>query len=253
MLRPVIALESVTKTYFDGEGREIPAVADVTLTVADGELVALIGTSGSGKTTLLKMINRLVTPTRGSVRVGGEDVAAADPIRLRRGIGYVVQSGGLLPHLTVAGNVGLLGPLEGQAPARVRARVDELLARVHLPPETFRDRLPSSLSGGQRQRVGVARALFLDPPVVLLDEPFGALDPVTRRRVRDEFKELRAALGKTAVLVTHDLAEAFDVADRVALIDDGRLLQVGTEDALRSRPADESVSRFLRAHFEGTS
>jgi len=253
MLRAVISLESVTKTFLDGEGRETPAVAGVSLAVRTGETIALIGTSGSGKTTILKMINRLEDPTDGTVSVDGRDVRGVDPIRHRRGIGYVVQRGGLLPHLSVARNVGLLGPLEGWDAGRVRARADELLQLVNLDPATYADRLPSSLSGGQRQRVGVARSLFLDPPIVLLDEPFGALDPITRRQVRDEFKELRATLGKTVVLVTHDMNEAFDVADRVALVDDGRLLQVGTEEEFRARPASSVVERFLEAHFGSRS
>ncbi len=249
----MIELDRVSKSFEDDAGGEIPAVADVSLRVGAGETLALIGTSGSGKTTILKMINRLVEPTAGSVRLDGDDVRDSDPVRLRRGVGYVVQRGGLFPHLTVARNVGLLAELEGWARPDVERRVAELLELVNLPPATYADRRPSSLSGGERQRVGVARALVLDPPIVLLDEPFGALDPITRGQLQQEFQDLKRRLGKTVVIVTHDMAEAFALADRTALLDSGRLLQVGSEADFRERPANDFVAGFLTEHFRSAT
>jgi osmoprotectant transport system ATP-binding protein len=245
----VIELVAVRQEYAGPDGAPVVALEGVDLAVREGETLCLIGTSGSGKTTLMKTINRLIEPTGGTVRLRGQDVREQDPIRLRRGIGYVTQKGGLLPHLTVAANVGLLCRLEGWDRARTAARVDELLALVNLPPATFRDRYPAELSGGQRQRVGVARALALDPPIILMDEPFGALDPITRGQLHEEFLRLKAEVRKTIVLVTHDMAEAFRLGDRVALLDQGRLVQVGREDDLRDRPASPFVTDFLRSHL----
>jgi len=248
---PAIELDRAGKDFVGPDGAPVHAVRDVSLRVADGETVCLIGTSGSGKTTILKMINRLVEPTHGRVLVRGEDVGVADPIELRRGMGYVIQSGGLFPHLTVARNIGLLGEIAGWDREPLRERVRELLALVDLPPDEFAERWPSELSGGQRQRVGVARALVLDPPIVLMDEPFGALDPITRARLREDFVALKAEVGKTVVFVTHDMTEAFAVGDRVAVVNEGRLAQVGTETELRETPADGFVASFLREHFDG--
>ncbi len=248
----MIELDAVRKVYAGPEGEPVVAVDEVSLTVPRGELLCIIGTSGCGKTTTMKMINRLVEPSAGQVRVDGEDVLRQEPTGLRRRIGYVIQKGGLFPHLTVARNVGLMCTLEGWDPARTEARVDELLALVNLPPARFRDRYPRELSGGQRQRVGVARALALDPPLILMDEPFGALDPVTRRQLHAEFGQLRAQMGKTIVMVTHDLAEAFALGDRVALMDHGRIVQLDTEDQFRERPASPFVEDFLREHLRGT-
>jgi osmoprotectant transport system ATP-binding protein len=250
-IMPPVAVEfrAVGKDFLDPTGRLVPAVLSVDLAVRTGETLCIIGTSGSGKTTLLKMVNRLVEPTRGTVQVGGLGVADQDPIALRRSIGYVIQSGGLFPHMTVERNIGLLADLEGWDPERRRTRVHELLALVHLPPSDFLERMPDELSGGQRQRVGVARALVLDPPVVLMDEPFGALDPITRITLRDEFVDLKSAVGKTVVFVTHDMAEAFALGDRVALMDAGRLVQVGIEADFRQRPAEPFVTEFLGRHF----
>ena len=216
----------------------------VSLTVAQGETLCLLGASGSGKTTALRTINRLVEPSGGRVLVDGDDIAGADPVRLRRGMGYVIQSGGLFPHLTVAGNVGLLCRLSGWEPARIEERVRELLELVQLDPG-LGARRPRELSGGQRQRIGVARALALDPDILLMDEPFGALDPITRDRLQGELAELLAGRQKACVLVTHDLAEAFRLGDRVALLSEGRLVQVGTEAELREDPRDDHVRRFL--------
>lgn len=248
----MIRLEGLTRT-FPQESGEVVAVRDVSLEVAKGECVCLIGGSGCGKTTTLRLINRLLEPTSGRVLVDGEDTSGVDPIRLRRRMGYVVQSGALFPHLTVRGNVELLCRIEGWSRDRTRARADELLRLVRLPPENFAARFPSELSGGQRQRVGVARALALDPEILLMDEPFGALDPVTRREVQQEFLELEGQVDKTTVIVTHDLNEAFLLGDRVALMAEGEILQVGTLDDFRSAPAGPRVERFLELHLEGTS
>lgn len=240
----MIAFEGVTKRFAGGGERA--ALADLTLEVAAGETLCLIGGSGSGKTTALRLINRLIEPSAGTVRVDGRSVADVDPLELRRGIGYVIQSGGLFPHLTVAGNLELLPELVGWSPQKRRERACELLERVRLDAAEFAGRYPNELSGGQQQRVGVARALVLDPPIVLLDEPFGALDPITRRELQREFRDLAADGSRTFVFVTHDLAEAFALGDRVALLDGGRLQQVGTRTELREQPANDHVARFVR-------
>ena len=245
----MIKFEDVTKVFRGPDGQYVVAVDGLSLSVADGVTLSLIGTSGCGKTTTMKMVNRLVAPTRGTIRVGGRDVADEDPIRLRRSIGYVIQSGGLFPHMTVARNVGLLCRLEGQDRATERARTRELLELVNLDPGVYSDRYPRELSGGQRQRVGVARALALDPPYVLMDEPFGALDPITRDQVRDEFALLQERVGKTIILVTHDMSEAFRLANRIALMDAGQIVQLGTEEDFRRRPATPFVEAFLRSHL----
>jgi osmoprotectant transport system ATP-binding protein len=245
----VIELVHATKVFRDPEGRDVVAVDNLSLRVEAGETLALIGTSGCGKTTTMKLVNRLVEPTSGSVRVDDIDVTDWDLTRLRRHIGYVIQTGGLFPHMTVARNVGLLCELEGWGRDRTRDRARELLALVNLPPDEFAGRYPRDLSGGQRQRVGVARALALDPPYVLMDEPFGALDPITRDQLHEEFVQLKARVHKTIMLVTHDMAEAFALADRVALMEAGRLVQVGNEADFRERPASPFVSEFLRNHL----
>ena len=224
----------------------------MSLTVEAGETVCLIGTSGSGKTTALKMVNRLVEPTSGRVLVGGRDVAESDVIRLRRSMGYVIQKGGLFPHLSVANNVGLLCELEGWKRKDAGRRVSELLELVNLPPAEYSERFPHELSGGQQQRVGVAREPPLDPKIVLMDEPFGALDPITREQLHEEFMRLEEKVKKTILLVTHDLTEAFKLGDRVALMDRGRLIQVGTEDDFRQRPANEHVAQFVGSHVGGS-
>jgi osmoprotectant transport system ATP-binding protein len=223
-----------------------PLLADLSLSVAEGETLALIGRSGSGKTTALKLVNALLLPTEGRVQVDGKATTAWDPIRLRRRTGWVIQDVGLFPHLTVRRNVAVVPELEGWPAERVAARVEELLGLVGLPAATFGDRYPHQLSGGQRQRVGVARALGVDPPLVLLDEPFGALDPITRRELQREFRALQERLHKTAVFVTHDLREAAFVADRLALLDGGRLVATGTADELAASARPE-VRDFLEA------
>jgi osmoprotectant transport system ATP-binding protein len=224
-----------------------PLVLDgLSLAVAEGETVALIGRSGSGKTTALKLVNALLVPTAGTVHVGGRATTAWDPIRLRRQTGYVIQDVGLLPHRTVAENVGLVPSLERWPAERIAARVQELLELVGLPAATFGARRPHELSGGQRQRVGVARALAADPPLLLLDEPFGALDPVTRWELQEEFRALQRRLRKTAIFVTHDLREAARVADRIALLAGGRLVATGTLADLE-RSTNPEARAFLAA------
>lgn len=238
----------VDKVFPDPRGGEIAAVRGLDLTVEDGETHCLIGTSGCGKTTTLRMVNRLEQPSAGRVLVGGENIADVDVYRLRRRIGYVIQTGGLFPHMTVAKNVGVLCELEGWSPADIRARVEELLQLVNLAPAEFAGRYPGELSGGQRQRVGIARALALDPDYVLMDEPFGALDPITRAQVHEELAPLLARVHKTVLLVTHDLAEAFELGDRVSIMDQGKLIQTGSEAELTANPANAFVADFLAGH-----
>jgi len=244
-------LLGVHKEFVASGGRTHTALDDVDLRVEAGELHALIGTSGCGKTTTLRLINRLEEPTEGAVMVGGVDVREVDPIKLRRSIGYVIQTGGLFPHWTVARNVGALCELEGRRPDEVEARVRELLSLVGLPPDEFAARMPRELSGGQRQRVGIARALALDPAHLLLDEPFGALDPITRADLIDELQPMFAQLGKTVLLVTHDLREAFALGDRITLMDRGRVVQTGVEQDFIERPADPFVTRFVTGRSGG--
>jgi osmoprotectant transport system ATP-binding protein len=226
------------------DGRAL--LAELSLAVPEGETLALLGRSGSGKTSALKLVNALLVPSEGAVRVDGRDTRAWDPIRLRRRTGWVIQEIALFPHLTVARNVALVPELEGWPAPRIAARVEELLALVGLPAREFGGRRPHELSGGQRQRIGVARALAADPPLLLLDEPFGALDPVTRNELQAEFRGLQHRLGKTAIFVTHDLREAARVADRVALLAGGRLVAVGTPEELDAS-ANAEVRAFLAA------
>ena len=235
----MIQAEGLVKRYGDAV-----VVDDVSLRVRAGELVVLLGGSGSGKTTTLKMINRLIEPSAGSVRLDGADTAGLPPHELRRRIGYVFQRVGLFPHMTVGENVAVTPGLLGWPPERTAARVDELLDLVELDP-AVRDRRPGALSGGQQQRVGVARALAAEPRVMLLDEPFGALDPVTRERLQQSFLRIREQLALTVVFVTHDMTEALTLADRIAVLRRGRLLQVGTPRDLLTRPADDYVDRLM--------
>jgi osmoprotectant transport system ATP-binding protein len=241
---PMIRLSGVGKTYDDGT----VAVRELDLDVARGELVCLVGPSGCGKSTTLKMINRLIEPSSGRIVVDGQDVTDVDPNALRRGIGYVIQQVGLFPHQRVEANVMTVPLLYGESRATARARAHELLALVGLDPDLYAQRYPHQLSGGQRQRVGVARALAADPPVLLMDEPFGAVDPVVRTRLQDEFLRLQRELGKTVVLVTHDIDEAVRMGDRVAIFaEGGRLAQHGTPQEVLARPADEFVEDFVGA------
>lgn len=238
----MIVLEAVSKSY-DGGGRF--SVQDISLHVPKGQMLVLLGGSGSGKTTTLKMINRLIEPTSGRITIDGRDVRDVDPVQLRRGIGYVIQGSGLFPHMTVAGNIGVVPHLLGWATERIEKRIDELLELVHLPPEEYRARLPRELSGGQQQRVGFARALAAAQQVMLLDEPFGNLDPLTRDELRAEFLAIRRQLNLTAVMVTHDMTEALLSADLIAVMQAGRLLQVGTSHELLTYPAHDFVAALM--------
>jgi osmoprotectant transport system ATP-binding protein len=229
-----IVLEGVTKQY---PRQKAPAVDHIDMTIPAGEIVMLVGPSGCGKTTTMKMINRLIEPTEGRILIGDEDVTRKDPDDLRRHIGYVIQGAGLFPHMTVADNIALVPRLLRWDKARTRERVDELLELVNLDAEQFRDRYPRELSGGQQQRVGVARGLAADPPVLLMDEPFGAVDPITRQRLQDELLRLQDELRKTIVFVTHDFDEAVKLGDRIAI------LQVGSK--ILAHPADEFVEGFV--------
>jgi osmoprotectant transport system ATP-binding protein len=237
----LLEARGVRKTYPGG----VLALRGVDLSVASGETVALVGESGCGKTTLLRMFNRLVEPTAGDVIIQGRSAALHDRIELRRRTGYVQQEGGLLPHWTVGRNVELVPRLLGWKPERRRARANELLTLVGLPAERYRTRYPRELSGGQRQRVAFARALAADPEVVLLDEPFGALDALTRLELQGEFLSMKHRLSKTMLLVTHDLQEAFRLGDRIAVMRRGRVLQVGTPEDLRRDPTGSYVRALL--------
>ncbi|MEO8701372.1 MAG: ABC transporter ATP-binding protein [Kofleriaceae bacterium] len=221
------------------------AVTKVTLRVAPGEFVAVLGESGSGKTTLVKMVNRLIDPDGGEVRVDGKDVRKTDAVSLRRTIGYVIQQAGLFPHRTVAENIATVPRLLDWTAEATRARVDELLALVGLAPADYRGRYPDELSGGQRQRVGVARALAAKPKLLLLDEPLGALDPITRVALQDELRRIHRELGLTTIMVTHDMVEALTLADRIAVMYRSELRQVGTPAELMTKPADDYVAKLM--------
>jgi osmoprotectant transport system ATP-binding protein len=239
---PPIAFAHVGKSF---DGGRVKAVDDVSLDVAEGEFLAIVGGSGSGKTTLLRLANRLIDADRGSIQIEGQDVRRADPVSLRRRIGYVFQSGGLFPHLSVAGNIGITPKLLGMPTAEIASRVDELLDLVRLDRAAHRDRFPHELSGGQRQRVGVARALAARPRIVLMDEPFGALDPLTRDALGDDYRALHKKLGLTTVMITHDMTEAILLADRIAVMRAGRLLAEGTPSEL-SDSGETYVGELLR-------
>jgi len=240
----VVAFEHVTKRYGTGP----PAVTDLSLEIRAGEICVLVGPSGCGKTTTMKMVNRLVEPTSGRVTIDGADVASLPPVDLRRRIGYVIQQVGLFPHLTVAENVAVVPRLLGWGEARITERVEELLELVGLDPGAYRSRYPTALSGGERQRVGVARAMAADPSVLLMDEPFGAVDPIRRERLQNEFLRLQARLRKTIVFVTHDVDEAIKMADRIAILQVGGVLaQYDSPDRLLAAPASPFVGHFVGA------
>lgn len=240
---PMIRLLDVSKTY---PGTTSEAVSPLNMEINRGEFVVLVGPSGCGKTTTLRMINRLVEPSGGEIWIDGKDVTHGDPDDLRRHIGYVIQQVGLIPHMSIGQNVGLVPKMLGWDKSDIASRVDELLELVGLDPAVYRSRYPRQLSGGQQQRVGVARALAADPPIMLMDEPFGAIDPITRDRLQDEFLQLQARIRKTIVFVTHDVDEALRLGDRIAIFADGsRLAQFASPLEILTNPADDFVRTFI--------
>ncbi len=241
--RVMIRLENLCKQF---PGEKKPAVDDLTLEIPEGEIVILVGPSGCGKTTTMKMINRIIEPSSGRIILDGEDVTKADPDQLRRRIGYVIQQIGLFPHMTIAQNIATVPKLLGWSDKKIDARIDELLELVGMAPGTYRNRYPKQLSGGQRQRVGVARALSADPAVMLMDEPFGAIDPITRDRLQNEFLRLQAQVRKTIVFVTHDIDEAIKMGDRIAILQEGsRIAQYDTPEQVLTAPANDYVADFI--------
>jgi osmoprotectant transport system ATP-binding protein len=239
----MISLEKLTKRY---PGQREPAVQALDLDVPEGEIVVLVGPSGCGKTTTMKMINRIIEPTSGVIRLMGEDVTSSPPDELRRRIGYVIQQIGLFPHLSIADNIATVPRLLKWSSDRTKARVDELLDLVGMDPSVYRSRYPKELSGGQRQRVGVARALAADPPVMLMDEPFGAVDPIAREKLQNEFLRLQEEIGKTIVFVTHDIDEAIKMGDRIAVLREQSVIaQFDTPERILSDPADDFVAEFI--------
>jgi osmoprotectant transport system ATP-binding protein len=237
-----VRLQQVTKKY-----DELFAVEQLDLDLQGGELLILIGPSGSGKTTTLRMINRLIEPDDGVITINDHDIMEFDPVRLRRNIGYVIQDIGLFPHMTIKENIGLVPRLEGWSDQEISDRVKHLLDFVSLPPESFMDRYPGQLSGGQQQRVGLARALAMDPPLLLMDEPFGALDPILRKQLQDEFNVIKQEIGRTILFVTHDIDEAFKLGDRIGIMSDAKLIQIGTPEELILHPENELVSDIVDA------
>ncbi len=242
----VVEFDRVTKRY--GGAEHGAAVQELSMRVPGGQICVLVGPSGCGKTTTLKMVNRLVEPTSGQILLDGQDIAEQDPVELRRGIGYVIQQTGLFPHLTIGDNVATVPRLLGWDRARTARRVDELIELVGLDPARYRDRYPAQLSGGERQRIGVARAIAVDPPVLLMDEPFGAVDPITRERLQNELLRLQQQLATTILFVTHDIDEAIKMGDRIAVFaPGGHLAQVDTAEHVLDAPADDFVARFVGA------
>lgn len=239
----MVRFENVKKAYND-----VTVIEDLNLHIKEGQLVVLIGPSGCGKTTTLKMINRIIEPTSGSIYIDGEDITKVNPVMLRRKIGYVIQQIGLFPNMTIAQNVEIVPKLLGWPADKRRKRTEELLHMVDMSPEQYADRYPSELSGGQQQRIGVLRALAAEPPLVLMDEPFGALDPITRESLQDEVKRLQKKLKKTIVFVTHDMDEALKIADVIVLMKDGKIVQAASPEELLSNPANDFVAQFIGKH-----
>ena len=238
----MIELQGISKVYSEAAA---PSVQALSFQVRDGEFLVLVGESGSGKTTTLNMINRLIEPTAGRILVDGEDILALNAVGLRRRMGYVFQGAGLFPHMTVAENIAVTPKLLGWPKAEIDARVDDLLALVRLAPAEYRARLPKELSGGQQQRVALARALAAKPKIMLMDEPFGALDPLIRDDLADDYQKIHATLGLTTIFVTHDMTEAMMLGDRIAVMKDGALLQIGTPNELLANPADDFVRALV--------
>ncbi|HEY7419537.1 MAG TPA: ABC transporter ATP-binding protein [Ktedonobacteraceae bacterium] len=240
-----IVFQEITKSY---SGASNPAVDAITFEVAEGSTCMLVGTSGSGKTTLLRMVNRLIEPTSGEILIDGKNVLTEDPIKLRRRIGYVIQQVGLFPHMTIAENVRVTADIAGGwNKQRLDNRVDELLELVGLPPDEYRKRFPRQLSGGQQQRVGLARALATDPAILLMDEPFGALDAITRERMQSELLRIQRDVRKTILFVSHDMEEAFKLGDNIAVMSEGKLMQIGSPVELLAQPANAFVSKLVGA------
>lgn len=237
----MINFKNVSKLYDSG----ITVIKELNLHVNEGELLVLIGPSGCGKTTTMKMINRLIEPTSGTIEIAGENIAHKDPVELRRTIGYVIQQIGLFPHMTIEQNVSLIPRLKKQSPDSYMKKVDELLDLVGLDHKVFKKRYPSELSGGQQQRVGVIRAMAADPPIILMDEPFSALDPISREQLQDMLKQLEKEIKKTIVFVTHDMDEAIKIADRICLLKDGEIAQLGTPQEILLHPANDFVANFV--------
>ncbi|WP_226659485.1 ABC transporter ATP-binding protein [Pseudalkalibacillus hwajinpoensis] len=237
----MITFEHVSKKFADGT----EALKDLNLHIEQGELLTLIGPSGCGKTTTMKMINRLIEPSGGQISIDGKPISDQDPVELRRSIGYVIQQIGLLPHMTIAENIALIPKLKKWDKSKIDKRVDEMLNLVGLEPSVFRSRYPLELSGGQQQRVGVIRALAAEPPIILMDEPFSALDPISREQLQDELVKLQKEIQKTIVFVTHDMDEAMKIADRIAIMKDGEILQLDTPDRLLRHPKNEFVRNFI--------
>jgi osmoprotectant transport system ATP-binding protein len=237
----MIKFENVGKAYEDG----FVALKNINLEVKQGELVTLIGPSGCGKTTTMRMINRLTEPTEGKILIDNQDISQINPVELRRNIGYVIQQIGLFPHMTIEQNISLVPKLKKWEPEKYIKRVDELLDLVGMDPATFKQRFPSELSGGQQQRVGVIRALAAEPNIILMDEPFSALDPISREQLQDDIVSLQEEIKKTIVFVTHDMDEAIKIANRIAIMQDGEIIQVDTPDKILRRPANEFVREFI--------
>ncbi|MGD6804282.1 ABC transporter ATP-binding protein [Rossellomorea vietnamensis] len=240
----MIEFKNVRKKFEDGT----EAIKGIDLVIPEGELTALIGPSGCGKTTTMKMINKLIVPTDGKIYINGEEIASKNEVELRRNIGYVIQRIGLLPHMTIEENIALIPKLKGWKKEQYAPRVDELMELVGLEPHVYKKRYPLELSGGQQQRVGVIRALAAEPPIILMDEPFSALDPISREQLQDELKSLQQKIHKTIVFVTHDMDEALKIADNIAVMRDGVIEQYGSPDELLTSPANEFVKAFIGEH-----
>lgn len=237
----MIDLINVSKMYVDGT----KVLNNINLHIDSGEIVVLIGPSGCGKTTTMKLINRLLTPTSGEIHINGENIENFDPVKLRRNIGYVIQSIGLFPHMTIGQNISIVPDLKGESPEKCKEKAEKLLELVDLPPDKYMGRYPHELSGGQQQRVGVARALAADPEIILMDEPFGALDPITRENLQDGLLRIQRELQKTIVFVTHDMDEAIKIGDRIAIMKDGDILQIDTPEKILCNPAHGFVEEFI--------
>ncbi|CAI0832455.1 osmoprotectant ABC transporter ATP-binding protein OsmV [Serratia ficaria] len=241
----MIKLENLTKQFMQKNGKTFNAVDNVSLEVPEGEMCVLLGPSGCGKTTTLKMINRLIAPTSGTILINGEDTSGLDTVSLRRKIGYVIQQIGLFPNMTIEENITVVPRMLGWDKKRCRARAEELMSMVALDPKRFLHRYPKEMSGGQQQRIGVIRALAADPPVLLMDEPFGAVDPINRETIQNEFLDMQRQLKKTVMLVSHDIDEALKLGDRIAVFRQGKIVQNASADELLARPADEFVASFV--------